>query len=282
MRCEARTYLLLAGLCAGISAAPVYSQPWRPGPCNPSVISGWAAFEKAVRTATPNSVIYAPVPYPQTAADVLQDFQYAYSHLRSGMSEADLPEHERTFFNRFMAGKLSARIEVVQNWTPTRCAPEGRHELYYLLLLSDKDSGVELGRFALRQTGLFSQFSPEPLPGTAAANQHRFARPVAALGDLTSLIRSRYGLAPQNPQFVDIYGNTHCRPLVPCMAFESGGSNYVLSIDDLFVITPTSRRALGMDRPTLGVVEQSLASDEAVISLGADAWAVGHRVAPLH
>ena len=66
------------------------------------------------------------------------------------------------------------------------------------------------------------------------------------------------------------------------MAFESGGSNYVLSIDDLFVITPTSRRALGMDRPTLGVVEQSLASDEAVISLGADAWAVGHRVAPLH
>jgi hypothetical protein len=37
-----------------------------------------------------------------------------------------------------------------------------------------------------------------------------------------------------------------------------------------------------MDRPTLGVVEHSLASDEAVISLGADAWVVGHRVTSLH
>jgi hypothetical protein len=246
------------------------------------VASGWSAFEKAVRSATPNSVVYAPVPYPQTAADVVRDFQYAYAHFRSGMNESDLPENERAFHNRFMAGKLSARIENVQNWTPTRCAPEGRHEFYFLLLLSDQDTGVELGRLALRQTGLFSQFSPEPVPGTAAADQHRFARPLATLAALSSLVQARYGLTPHNMQFVDVYGSTHCRPLVPCAAFESGANNYVLSIDDLFEITATSRRAGGMDRPTLGALEQGLASDEAVISLGAEAWAVGHRAAPLH
>jgi hypothetical protein len=282
MRCEAFRFLLIAAMCAGISAAPLHSQPWRPGACSTSVTKNWSSFEKAVRSAPPSSVIYAPVPYPQSAADVLQDFHYAYSHLRLGTTESDLPENERAFYNRFMAGKLSARIETVQNWTPTRCAPEGQHDFYFLLLLSDTDSGVELGRFALRQTGLFSQFSPEPPPGAAAANRHRFARPLATRASLTKSIQLRYGLALHNAQFVDVYGSTHCRPLVPCTAFESGANNYVLSVDDLFEITATSRRALGMDRPTLSAVEQTLASDEAVISLAAEAWVIGHRVAPVN
>jgi len=281
MRCNVRRFFLIAAAFAGSVTAPLYAQPWRPGPCSPSATKGWAAFEAAVRSAQPNSVIYAPVPYPQTQGDILRDYQYAYARFRQGMRESDLPVNERAFYERFMAGKLNARIETVQNWTPTRCGPEGRHDFYFLLVLTDMDSGVELGRLALRQTGLFSQFSPEPLQATATAARHRFARPVASLAGLKQRIQARYGFAPQNMQFVDVYGTTHCRPLVPCTAFENGPNNYLLSVDDVFEITTSSRRASGMDRPTLVALEQSLASDEAVISLGAEAWAVGHRVPPL-
>jgi methenyltetrahydromethanopterin cyclohydrolase len=104
---------------------------------------------------------------------------------------------------------------------------------------------------------------------------------LSSLAGLNDLIITRYGLSPQNAQFVDVYGSTHCRPLVPCMAFEQNATNFLLSVDDLFVITAGSRRALSMDSSTLGAVEQSLAGDEAVISLGAEAWAVGRKVVPL-
>lgn len=268
-------------LLGAIAALPAHSQPWRPGPCAAAQTKNWASFEKAVRSAVPGSTLYAPAPYPQTRADVLRDFQYAYSNMRQGLAEADLPADERAFYQRFMAGKLTATIETVQNWTPTRCLPESRHNFYFLLLLSDADTGVEIGRFALRESGLFSQFSPEPTAGPAAS-QHRFARPLATRSALINTIQARYGLAAQNAQYVDLYGSTHCRPLVPCLAFESGGSNFVLSVDDLFTVTGSSRRSLAMDRLTLGAMQRSLSPDEAVISFGAEAWVVGHRVAPLN
>jgi hypothetical protein len=178
MQCRDHRSLAVAAVCVWLAAAPLLAQSWRPGPCNPSVTRHWDAFEKAVRSAPPGSGLYAPVPYPRTQADVLKDFAYAYNRLRHGKTEADLPARERAFYNRFMAGKLRARIETVQNWTPTRCGSQGRHDFYFLLVLTDVHRRRAGSAGAPPERALFT------VQPRAAPRRRRFA-PLRATLELT-------------------------------------------------------------------------------------------------
>jgi len=272
-----------ATIALTLLAASAAAQPWTPSPCRGSFEDRWSQYARTLREAEPGSPLYVPKPFPRTDAEVLEDFQYAYTKLWSGTRPEKIPADERALFDGVRTNGLAFRIERVENWTPTRCLPERRRDFHFLLHIDDTRTGVEVGRFVLNQDGRPSGWTTRPASAATADKALRRERP--RLEAALQKARSRFGVEGSKAQYVATYGDLGCTLVAPCVAMQSRGASYLLQGNDLFELGPMSR---GLSLDAVNDPARRLAFErmldpgrERLVSVGADRWVVARQLAPV-
>jgi hypothetical protein len=256
------------------------AQPWRPSSCKGRFDKSWKSFAKSMGEAKPGSPIYAPKPFPKDQAEVMEDFRYAYSQMWKRTRWTDLPLEERALFKAVQNDTLGFRVERVENWTPTNCLAEHQKDFFFLLYVTDTASGDEVGRFVINQNGLASGWAVPPSEKDFRAAAFKAAR-APRLAEAVARIKARFGIQGMRPQYVATYGTLECPIVAPCVAVQSGKKSYLLKGAELFelnALSPTHSLAEMNDPALQAGVRQSLAVREALVSLGAERWAVVTKV----
>jgi hypothetical protein len=259
------------------------AQPWTPSGCGGRFDKNWKAFAQAMREAKPGSPIYTPKPFPKKDAEVIEDFRYAYSQMWKRTRWTDLPQEERALYKAVQNDTLGFRVERVENWTPTNCLAEHQKDFFFLLYVTDTASGGEVGRFVVNQSGLASGWAVPPAEKDPRAAAFKAAR-APRLPEAVARIKAQFGIQGTRAQYVATYGTLECPIVAPCVALQSGKATYLLKGIDLFELGPVSpRHSLDeMNDPARRAqVKQSLTAREALVSLGAERWAVVTKVPQL-
>lgn len=272
--------ILLVSTLAPASAA----EPWSLVGCPPEGEARWQAFEHAVRTAKPGSTVYVPKPYPETPRQVIADYLYQYKSLhRERRGASGLPANEAPVVDGIMNQTVTFQVLRVANWTSMRCGTEKRRDFYYLVRVFDVASGVELTRAVIDQSGLFFMFSNLPedkRAEPAEAQLRRLPEPAEAMARASA----RFKIQGRSPQYVTTYGTIDCDFADPCLAFQHGGSSYILSNDALFEVSAggpklTAGKDVG-DPEKNAAILRSLDPASRLVSLGGPAWTIARQVDP--
>jgi hypothetical protein len=281
-----RTACLLA-LALTWGARLASAEPWSLADCGPKQAAAHAAFEEKVRDAKPGSLLYLPHPYPLTQAEVVADFAYQFQEIWRDTALPDVPPDEQRTLSAIADGRLTAELVRVENWGLTRCLPERRRLYFHLLRLFDRETGRELGRAALDDSGLFAQgthFSGDIAEAQRQLERRKFPR----LAEARAQIDAAFRLPVQGAQYVHATGTIRCDLLSPCVAFKSRGAAFlygpILERESLYRLDE-SRPRLSFQRdlatPTKkAAVERTLGAKQRVVSLGGDAFTVVSRVEP--
>lgn len=233
-KCMSAAALVLAGLILLGISAPAAGAPWVPVDCTdrdaevaelravskrPAREKAWHSYVQRVRRAEPGESLYVPHPFPKSREEIFEDFEHTVLH-RLFSSSRDLSDREASFRSSLMAGEISYELHRVENWSPGRCTDNRPILAYHLLRLRDRQ-GSEIARAALHLSGVFSQFA--------------FVEPrvhaVPELSGIGETIEEHHGLDLRidRPQYVKISGlPQECSPVMPCVAFRSGGDVYLL------------------------------------------------------
>ncbi len=261
--------------------------PWNLATCSPDQAAAHTAFEQRVRSAKPDSLLYLPHPYPQTRAETVADFAQQFRAIWSDEEPAEVPADEQRVLTALADGRLGVELARVENWSLTRCGDKQRRAYYHLLRLFDPETGAELGRAALNDTGLLAKWTLFSMDAEEAREQMarlRFSR----LPEAAERIRGAFGLPVQGAQYVHSTGAIRCELLSPCVAFKSGGRSYLYGP----VLEPQGLYRLEEGRPRLSfrrdlatpakkaAVERTLNVGQKVVSLGGDSFTVATRVEP--
>ena len=193
----------------------------------------WAAYEERVRTSRKGDPLYVPKPYPKEVSDVAEDFRYAFFE-RLFPEPGKLSEGESAVYDAVQSDAVTYSLEIVENWTPSRC-DSLRPIRRYLLLRMANAQGQEIARAAIHESGVFGQFAI--LEG-----------PESAIADLDSVVTKvhqalRLTLSNQAQlQRVSVEGLPYrCSPIMPCTAFRASGRTYVVDHRDLiYAFAPTA------------------------------------------
>lgn len=243
------------------------------------VRESWKRFSETVRSARPGSSVYAPKPYPQSRADILEDFEYAFRSTLVGNTPAsELPEGVADVYRALERGTLDIEILRVENWGLSRCGGGKLKPFSHLLRLRERESGREIGRITVHDSGLWGQF--RPIPESAEGHASLTIPPLA---DFQGFLSRQFGFRQpvQKIQYVAADGLSHCSPVVPCVAFQAQGKVYLVDAgrllyevklaDGLVSVTEHRSRARG---------PRTLAPDlEAPLVSVGFAWAQARRVA---
>jgi hypothetical protein len=110
--------------------------------------------------------------------------------------------------------------------------------------------------------------------------------PVMDLPPLADFVKTAIGkfkLSPKNAQFVAVWGDLNCGPLSPCLAFEADAKNYILEPSGLYAFHAGTRLSTAeasaiRNFGSYQAAKQRLATDEALVSLATEGWAIARRV----
>lgn len=234
--------------------------------------TAWQNHAAAVRRAKPGSPLYAPHPFPKTAADIVANFKYVYfEKLFDGTPWEKLPAREQPVYKALRENRLRIEIVRVENWGLSRCGRVHAVPYFYLLRFFDQ-AGKEVARSTEHVTGHMGVY--HSLSGPAS--------PLPPLNEVDGLLRSQFGRAlhAEDVQYVSVGGLPYCSDHTPCVAFKSAGTLYL--IDDgrlLYEIEPTaprkSVRALRDERGAAGLAGLSRLGpefDTPLVTLGFE-WA---------
>ncbi len=271
-------YLALSLLFAG--AVQSVADSWTLGEnCRPEDQPKYEQFEQAVRTASPDSTVYVPKPYPTTDPQVIQDFLYQYKGLhREKADPQKLPKGELPLLNGILDSTLTFTVQRIADWTPGRCGKEQRNDFLYLIRIFDAASGAEISRVTLRESGLWSS-------KTNSSSSSHFAllpTPEAAAQQVTAA----YRIQGEAPQYIVSLGSIYCPWSAPCLAFRQGKDAYVFHRSDgLFKIAGTEPRfVLKPGEPIESARQEGILpvlrtdGTERLFHLGGTTWTTARKV----
>lgn len=118
--------LIISALLLASWSSVLPAQPWIPTECQPRHDKAWSPFREAMRKAGPESPVYAPKPFPQSDAEIVEDFRYGFQRMWRGTLEAEIPPDQLRIYRGIEEDRLRYRILRVNNWTPIRCLPKSR------------------------------------------------------------------------------------------------------------------------------------------------------------
>lgn len=275
--------LIISALLLASWSSVLPAQPWIPTECQPRHDKAWSAFREAMRKAGPESPIYAPKPFPHSDAEVIEDFRYGFQRMWRGTPEVEIPPDQLRVYRGIVENRLRYRILRVNNWTPIRCLPKKQEDAYFLLYVLDKDTGAELSRFSLAQSGLVAAWTTTPTDTALRKVYLGLAAP--ELNEAVARVEKRFGIRGSRPQYVVTWGSVACALPAPCVALQSGGRAYLLQDgQELFEIGPQSRshsRAEMNDPARRAALHANLTTEERLVSIGSERWVVARRVPPL-
>lgn len=263
-------------------AGAVLGQPWIPTECSRILKEKRAAFAQSMRIAQPGSPSYAPRPFPQNEAEVIENFKYGIVQQWKGKKA---PDDQVPLLGAVEKNTVSFRILRVENWGPDRCSPDHQRDYFFLLYVKDSSTGKELSRFVLNQNGLVSQWTMGPAEeekGEAWAAEYR-AAVAPPLAEALSQVRSRFGITGTRAQYVTTWGQPRCSVVFPCIAFLAQGKYYLYRAGQLVEINSQSRsysRAkVDATRTRYSEIVSSLSPEnEWFVSVANERWVVAKRV----
>lgn len=244
-------------------AAAASADGWVPKDCPGPPPKEWAAYEKEVRTAIPNSMVHVPKPFPVTEAEIIADLKHQYFRIWRSTKQGEIArfladlkrlnlriwkstkrvevsKRELLFLYRLETGSLRFHVEKVVNWTPLRCHPKRPSPFYYLVRIFDPQQG-EIARFLLHKTGLWGFYEHVPEDANLKA---RWLEELPALPATLAEIKARYGIQGEEAQYVTtVAGTKRCPRTRPCVAFKARGKMYLFDQaekDGLYEFTPQS------------------------------------------
>jgi hypothetical protein len=252
---------LLIPVLAPLEAAA--TEPWSIGTCASESAAERAALEKAMRSASPDP-LYLPHPFPQTMDQAVADLVFA--HRRAAGRAAPMREDDARFFEAVDADEARFVVAKVANWTPERCeSPFGQTDFHYLIRVFDKASGNEITRASVTEAGRVYQLVHRPADPEQAA---------FTMSDLPTLSIPKSLQAPQNAQYVQTWGQVQCHALKPCVAFQSGGREYLARGGDLYRLEVEKPISLGRRLGSPEARQEYLATlegrPERLVSVGGD------------
>lgn len=261
------------------------AQPWIPLECDTRHEKRRSDFARAMREAEPGAPLYAPKSFPQTEAEIIENFKYGYRKMVSG---GNAPEDQVPILRALESNTLSFRILRVENWTPTRCSPDQQMDFYYLLYVTDSRTGQEVGRIALNQSGLIGEWTTPPTKGQESEPWAPIYRAAVAprLEEALAEVRSRYEISGVKPQYVTTWGQPQCPVVAPCVAFQSKGNVYLFGRGQLVEISSSSRRYSRAEMEATRTRRFEIASsidpeNEWLVSIAENRWIVAQRVKPI-
>jgi hypothetical protein len=273
----------LAILFSLVVSAPA-TAAWNLAPCGHERMDAWAQHERVLRDATPGSLHYVPKPFPRNSGEVIEDYVYELRQLWPTRDE--VPDDMREIYDGVESNSVRFEVVPVENWTPLRCARQTEWTLFYLIRLIKIADGVELGRTTLTDDGFLAVQMPAAAEKTSTSSDEKSSE-LLGLEKALARIRSEYGIVGREPQYVAVAGvPLRCEAITPCVAFRAGADTYLISPRLEVVVLPSGARRLDKEmsqRPDKMAVVAALHlnSDEAVVSLGGEAFAVARLVGRL-
>jgi hypothetical protein len=127
---------------------------------------------------------------------------------------------------------------------------------------------------ALNPAGLLMEWTPNP------------GSDLPPLSDYVGRVTTQFKLTPVKAQFATVWGDLECiSPMDPCLAFEANSNNYILATSGLYMFQAGSQLAAADAAVVKNFAgyqsaKAKLASDEALVSLTTEGWAVARKVQP--
>lgn len=211
---------------------------WNPEVCNGNDFAGRARFEALMRAAKPGDPVYVPKPFPHNNDDVIQDF-YHQAQDQVSMPSATFLEPGQSVLRRAMdRGTLHIGIVREANWRNYRCALYRSGETVYLLRLYDTQTGGEIARATIEESGLMNGIM-YPLDRTAPI----WSRPLLTLPAAEQLLNSAVGKVV-DVQYTMSHGTIGCDEWLPCVAGRLvGHEGYaIVSYNGIYTFDVASRR----------------------------------------
>jgi len=277
-----RLQLMVVSLLVSAVGLPAPVHAWDVAPCSTEHRAAWQKFEASMKAATdPNAPDYVPHPFPATADEAWQDFLFYHRRAFQATPSDQLEPTERRFFDLIDGGRAKIVSRRVVNWSQSRCEPGQERAFYFLFSVIDPDTGVEITRVAVNQSGLVHSLIHRPIDPKL---QH-LPRPIQDLDHVSQASAAALGAHPTGAQYVATTGTLRCDVLVPCVAFREGGEAYLKHETlGLFRIA-VDRGALPMQKGPTRSFFRSAAKDlsakgELLVSGNFDKWLAAVPVKP--
>jgi hypothetical protein len=281
----------IPALIAALLFLPASLYAIEPTPCGPATRKAWAEYRLAVSKAKPGTPLYVPRPFPTTDDEVLTDFRFVYFRMFGSDAPDQLPAAEAPVLKGLKTGTLRLTVTRVENWTPTRCGQIERQWDYVIRVFTRE--GVELGRYALGQSGLFTQASV-PAPSLRPDLLRGWRKEFSTTDEVTHNARRFFGVEGSQPRLVSIEGDgdLRCESTHPCAALSAGTRVYLMGriVPWKSADTPPQLYELRTDKPRFSPTEvaspdgraaamRSLGQGERLVSFAADGFMVATPVA---
>lgn len=216
---------VLVTLCLLVASGS--SQPshaWDVAPCSDKHGAAWHQFEKKLKAVeNPQDPEYLPRPFPKSVSEAWEDFLSYHRRAFAATPRSELRPTERRFFEVVDGGRAEVTGRRVVNWSPTRCGPDRERAFFYLLSVTDRETGVEITRIAVGQSGLVHSLIHRPLEG----EWRDLPRPVPDLGATEQQAAKILDTRPSDSQYVASTGTLRCDVLLPCVAFRQGAKTFL-------------------------------------------------------
>lgn len=221
----------LISLALALAGATAASATWDEIPCGAAHQKDWQAFAEKMRTATPDSPIYVPHPFPKTSQEAFDDFVFYHRRAFADIPLDKLRPDEHRFFTDLDKNQLNIQAVKVANWTPLRCGAKRERTFYFLFRVFERTSGTEIVRVAVSSDGLPATLMFRSLKPELA----QYPRAFPSLAAATGTARSATGASSlADAQYVATWGTLDCNPLIPCVALRGGSDVFVVKSSQVF------------------------------------------------
>ncbi len=267
--------LLLLGL-------PQASQAWDEAPCSHENRDAWHQFEKRLRAIEdPRDPEYVPHPFPSSVSEAWEDFLVYHRRAFAATTPSELPPTERRFFEAVDGGRAQVTGRRVVNWSPTRCGPDREQAFYFLLSVTDQNTGIEITRIAVSQSGLVHSLIHRPLE----SEWQSLPKPVMDLDATEQQAAEVLGSRPEDAQYVASTGTLRYDVLLLCVALHQGGNTYLRHpLRGLFRLDKArglmTFPAGSTERSPQATAQELGAQGRFLISLNATSWMAAVPVQP--
>ena len=274
--------LLVAGLFVASAAGA-----WTLAPC-PGQEALSAQTLELLKAARPGTSLYAPQPYPQSAEEAIENFEYRIlevwgsedgSRFYRGVEEAENGKRrqDRRMASLIKSGKASYSVARLDNWELKRCSSRGPSQYYYLVVVSD-ENGAEFGRGLIDERGRL-------IRGVNYKEQEPHQFPELQPIEASEETLAGLGLAGESAQYVATsWLNGECQALSPCVARKTATEVLLVTPKRVVYRVPLEQERLsfsGLEKAPLIKAELLAAPERAqrpIVSLGGDVLAIAERL----
>jgi hypothetical protein len=187
--------------------------------------------------AEPGTPLYAPVPFPVTDGDFINDFEYHYLNIWQDTSYEQLPVDQRALYQGIISHNLTYEVLRVENWEYSRCEEERPSRRYGLVRAYSENGSYEIARFAIAETGLASMFQTVD-PAAPQSTIALWQGLIIPLDEAVEIVAIQYGLSLFNPEYISPVGSLRCDEGLPCIGLRSPAP-----VEDYYILKRNLRGA---------------------------------------